>query len=502
MDEFSNAAPRRLPWDLRDFQAAMSANTGADTEEEGSFVWPEDPDERTLVPFYLSQREYTAIASAIDVGSDIAFGTDAIRVWWLFVKNMRYPVPICDLITEALLTCEDVQTAIATLIATSPVIQDALSEFVINNQAINQHIQDIANTAVLTAAERGMNLLKPDVCDYGYTFNQASTFVFLLNQLVEDLFEAIEVGTNGLERAEKLVSAIPGVGGLLPFDEIIGLADDLIDNVKEDYLGAYDQGLYDDLRCGLWCTFKDTCGLNIDEALAYYQDKLGSTLPQNPIDTLQAILSFLALGDIPGDFPVYAMHLLVIAAMRAGQELFGINFAQLGLRITAAGDEVDNDWETLCDECVEPVSTCHEWNFVLTSGSTDSIDGTWPVSSPYGVSTYSSGTGWIRPGSFIRANNVTITFPTPVYISAFGFETGTRPSPEYQLRWYSRIDGVSEAQMTQPNPAVDYVNRTVGALVSSISILAERPEGIEAPPIIRFVIEGDDLPAFNEGVDC
>ena len=56
--------------------------------------------------------------------------------------------------------------------------------------------------------------------------------------------------------------------------------------------------------------------------------------------------------------------------------------------------------------------------------------------------------------------------------------------------------------MTQPNPAVDYVNRTVGEHISSISILAERPEGIEAPPIIRFVIEGDDLPAFNEGVDC
>jgi hypothetical protein len=388
MDEFSDAPMRKLPWDLRD-QAAMSANTGADEGEVGSFVWPEDPDERTLVPFYWSQREYTAIASAIDVGSDIAFSTDAIRVWWLFVQNMRYPVPICDLVTQAILTCEDVQAAIATLIATPGVVQDAVRDLVTTDPAINNYISEVTLATVLTLEQRGQNLLKPDACDPGFTFNQASKFVFLLNQLTEDLFEALEVGTNALERAEGLVSAIPVIGGLLPFDEILQLADDLISNIQEDYMGAYDAGMYDDLRCGLWCTFKDTCLLDIDETLAYYQDKLAESLPQDPLETMRAILSYLVLGDIPGDAPVYAMHLLVIAAMRTGQELFGINFAQLGIRLVAAGDDSDNDWETLCTECVEP----SEWidnNFA--GGSQHS----WEDQNPGVGFAQWTGSGWER----------------------------------------------------------------------------------------------------------
>jgi hypothetical protein len=298
------------------------------------------PPEGDYLLFHFTEESFMRVLSALINGAALTYPDTWLQVVWDFLKNVEYPVSLCD--------------QIASCIAESEAVQTNLRAFVTNDESIRDWAEDIANIAVLTVEQRGQNLLKPEACDPGYTFNQASKFVFLLNQLAEDLFEALEVGTNALERAEKLISAIPAIGGLLPFDEIIGLADDLISNIQEDYMGAYDQGMYDDLRCGLWCTFKDTCDLDIDETLIYYQDKLGETLPQDPVSTLQAILSFLVLGDIPGDAPVYAMHLLIIAAMRAGQEMFGINFAQLGIRITAAGDESDNDYATLCSECVEP----------------------------------------------------------------------------------------------------------------------------------------------------
>lgn len=306
------------------------------------------PPEGAKAVFEFTESQFRQVLSALINGALVTYGDEWLQVVWYFLRNVEYPVSLCDEIAACIAENEGTRQAIRDLVTTDP--------------DINQYITNIAQTAVLTALQRGQNLLKPDACDYGYTFNQASKFVFLLDQLSTDLFQALEVGTNGLERAEKFISAIPVVGGLLPFDEIINLADALVENVFEDYTGAYDQGMYDDLRCGLWCTFKDTCGLSIDEALAYYEDKLGETLPQDPIATISAILNFLLLGDIPGDAPVYAMHLLVIAAMRAGQELFGINFAQLGIRIVAAGDDIDNDWETLCEECVEPpVEDCYDF---------------------------------------------------------------------------------------------------------------------------------------------
>jgi len=301
------------------------------------------PPEGASLLFYFTEESFLQVLSALINGAALTYPDMWLQVVWDFLQNVEYPMDLCE--------------QIASCIATGEGTQEALRSFITGDTVINNWAKDIANTAVLTAEQLGQNLLKPSVCDFDFTFNQASKLVFMLNQLSEDMFEAMEVGTNALERASLFISAIPAIGGLLPFDEVLTLADNIVENVAEDYVGNYDQGLYDDLRCGLWCTFKDDCELSIDNALAFYEDKLGTSLPQNPIETLTAISQFILTGDIPGDFTVYAMHALIIAAMRSGQEMFGINFAQLGLRITAAGDEADNDWGTLCDECETPPET-------------------------------------------------------------------------------------------------------------------------------------------------
>lgn len=294
--------------------------------------------EGSYLVFRFTEEEFTKVFTALRNGVDLTYGDQANQVLWYFLRNVECPVSICDLITEC--------------ITNNPGTRQAIKDLVMTDPDINNYITNITNQGGITVEERNKNLLKPNACDYGYTFNQASKFVFLLDQLTTDLFQAIEVGTNALERASTFVSAIPVVGGLLPFDELLTLADNLAENVYEDYQGAYTQQMYDDLRCGLWCEFKETCGLSIDEALAFYQDLLGQALPSNPLDTLGAILQFLGAGDIPGNYTVYAMHTLIIAAMRSGQEMFGIDLAQLGIRIVAAGDEADNDYEIICDECI------------------------------------------------------------------------------------------------------------------------------------------------------
>lgn len=50
--------------------------------------WPfAEHDEQTEIVLRLSLDEYVALASCVDVGSDIAYGSEALRLWWTWTKS-------------------------------------------------------------------------------------------------------------------------------------------------------------------------------------------------------------------------------------------------------------------------------------------------------------------------------------------------------------------------------------------------------------------------------
>jgi hypothetical protein len=104
---------RHLPYPLQN-ALVFSRTTEDDTDCEpvSSFVWPEDSDEKVLIPFYLSLNEYNVLASTIDVGSDLAYGEDALRVVWLWLRNTRCAVDLCDMIVNCIHDSPYVMTAI------------------------------------------------------------------------------------------------------------------------------------------------------------------------------------------------------------------------------------------------------------------------------------------------------------------------------------------------------------------------------------------------------
>jgi len=94
MSEYDGPA-RPLRWPLTN-PLVYSRTTEDDADcEASSFVWPEDSDEQVIIPFKLSLNEYNVLANTIDVGSDLAYGEDAIRVTWLWLRNMRCQVMCC-----------------------------------------------------------------------------------------------------------------------------------------------------------------------------------------------------------------------------------------------------------------------------------------------------------------------------------------------------------------------------------------------------------------------
>lgn len=304
------------------------------------------PPEGAYALFWFTNETFTKVLSALWNGAALTYPEEMYQVIWYFLQNVEEPVSLCDQIAACIETSEGTRDAIRDMLATDTITRTI--------------IQQIGSIPTVGELERGQNLLKPDQCNPDYLFNQTSALVFLLDQLVEDIFQAVEVGTNAIERAEKLVAAIPVIGAL-PFDEIIGAADRLIAEVQEAYAGAYDASLYDELRCALFCAIRDDCTLTIENAVSFYEVRLGEAIPKDPAGTLLAVVQYIAAGSIVADAPVYAMHLFALACIRTAQNVFGIDFAILALRIKAAGDEPDNDWMTLCDECVTTWSKT--WNF-------------------------------------------------------------------------------------------------------------------------------------------
>src|SRR5688500_10924498 len=95
--------PRRLPYPLYN-----QVSNGNITDDAGlplnEFIWPDDPEERTILPLFVSQREFTAILSAMDVGADIAYPEQYIEVMWIMVRNLRYGVDICAMVANCIAT--------------------------------------------------------------------------------------------------------------------------------------------------------------------------------------------------------------------------------------------------------------------------------------------------------------------------------------------------------------------------------------------------------------
>lgn len=335
--------------------------------------------EDNVIILRVSLDEWIKLLSSVFTGADICYPDESDSVRWTLLRAVECPMDLCALIAECIANSEETRQAIRDLVTSDP--------------DINQYITNTASYGVLSAENRGQDLLQTPDCDPDKLFNQCSVLVQLLHDLTEDFFEAVEVGTNALERASIVASGVPVVGQVIPIDELISFADQLIEEIQEDYIGAYDEALYDEIRCALFCATRDDCTLSLDGAIAFYETKLGEAIPDDPISALQAVIGFLNVGDFGTDAPVYALHLLMLALIRVGEEVLGVDFGVLAVRVLAAADDGNNDWLALCSDCVVPV----EWvpqllpfqpGDVNTGEAVDNGDGTVTFTAGFSYGAY------------------------------------------------------------------------------------------------------------------
>lgn len=228
MAEYDNG-PRPLPWPLLHPLVGSRTVEDDDLESPSFFVWPEDPNERTLVPFWLSLNEYNILGSTIDVGSDVAFGIDALRVVWLWLRNMRVNVPICDAVNEC--------------ITNNPTTINNIVAQLILNSTYNDYITNL----ILTVSPGGGGNVyppRPTIATPDPLCNAAAYLADQLRLLIEDIYDDLETLT-----ADEVLASLLGVLGWRsgPLYQLIGL---LETNDKTAMLAAFDAAKAD-LICQL-----------------------------------------------------------------------------------------------------------------------------------------------------------------------------------------------------------------------------------------------------------
>ena len=326
---------RKLSWDLS-FPLAAHRTTEDDGEdcEPSSFVWPEDSDERVLVPFYLSLNEYNVLASAIDVGSDIAYGEDALRVTWLWLRNMRCKVDLCAMIAEC--------------IANSESTQNALRDFITGDQTINNYITEIVDRLT---EEQIAGKLMPDDCANGNVAGRVIAIVERMDVINADALEIIEVGTNDEEKIAAILEGIPLLGEL-PIGDIIDFTQDLLEDFGENYNAAVTTEWKDAVAEDLYCLAKGKpdCALTYQDIFDYFQNRAGSGL--NILSTLTDVVNFIRTGDFnTDDLIASGMYALQAGMILVGRDFFGMNLPRIGaITRDALPSSKWEDW----DDCDSP----------------------------------------------------------------------------------------------------------------------------------------------------
>lgn len=376
------------------------------------------PPEGDYALFFFTNETFTQVLSALWNGAEITYPEMAFQVIWHFLQNVEDPVSLCARIIECITTDTDVQAALRNFIVTDP--------------AINEHVTEKAQTQVLSLENRDKNLYNPEICNPDNLFHQASVLVQLLHDVTEDIFEALEVATNQLERADIVITAFPAAGFNDTAATAFKVGDQIAEEIQEDYMGAYDEAMYDTLRCKVFCASKDDCELSITKVIDIYKDLIETEFPTDPVELIVAISQFIVTGDFPTDVPVYIMHLLVLAGIQTGSDIFGIDFGRLVNRIYAAADDGDNDWEVLCEDCGGPPPPDEEcYDFVASEAGWNPGNTLLAVYHPgegYGVGGYGN-IDVYRDNPPFDVQTIKVTTNAPygswiIYLDFFGTSVG------------------------------------------------------------------------------
>ena len=402
---------RELPYPI-DRAVSLQVTTPDGEEVCGIPDFPEDSDERITVLFRLSLNEFVALASAIDAGIDPAYGSQAQRIWWIWVANVMC-ASFCEEVEQCITTDAAVQTAIDNftalqMFAPTSAIYQAMVAQIPGFPGVNP--QGVPRTTEQQAIDQADAPEHNPTCDLDILWAQCLALTQQTNRAIVDVFEVVEAATNTVELIDTL-SEIPFIGfvkEVLGIDITLDLIQYYQNSVAEGYNAQYTTDVENEIACELFCLCRGDCQVTTGRMYEVVSTRMATHFTIPGITDLLELSQFVTGVTISGTTVVDAAFFMAWGAVAFGNFLFGGRFdngVQLILALMA--DEPSNDWTLLCSEC----DNCADYNFVL-----DSFSPIWKArfdpATENDLSSYLIAVGWTPVNNFTGSDN----FQNQIYI--------------------------------------------------------------------------------------
>lgn len=410
-------------------------------------MFPEDPNESTLITLNISLNEYVALASAIDVGRDIAYGDNALYIWWIWLKVVQ--MDICDLVADCILTSENVQNAL--------------------NSVINVN----SSTDTYNYAQNQSGVILGDgnnpTCDLDTLWGGVSFLIEQTNQQNIDLLEQFEVATNLQDFMSQVVGNVTGIDET-SIDAIFGWIEFIQDNIAENYAAQVTQGYLDEISCGLFCLAKDTCELTPEMIYDYFMGRLSGAITFDSI--ISTALNFIVAGTWAGTEiadAFFMSNLMMRANFGKFFEWVGFNSFDTSMRLGFL--QPSSAWTLLC-ECDD--SWEHTFDFTAN-------DGGWYATAPADgnvLGTYVASQGWsttddlfAQPNYYARAVSIRIDFDQTNITElemTYNYQKGSWSATGTAMSINTRLTNVVTMSYTESSDVIDDGNGENNGVVGDV----------------------------------
>lgn len=350
----SNADNRDLQYPL-DRSLVAETDTGNETIADPQLSWSTlDNDERVDIVLNISLNEFIGLASCIDVGSDIAYGDDAILLWWTWVRSLSN-VDLCEAISDCITNNSGTQTA--------------LTQFIQNSGIADPNYGSPTTPMIPTRfplSERQAEIKAPPAgCDKDTLWAGIREVVQRLDDNGRDFLEDLNVIADKIERVNELIALVPVIGSMLQSITIQFV--EVVPDLLTLYNSFSSEAELDNLACELFeivcneCrypTYEETIDMYAGGASTEFQGWINLAV-QAALIAGQSLIGF-------GGEVVYRSLITMQLFFMYNKSRFNLAYNQetLGLWASLGEDFPNDNWEALCDGCDEPTNWC--WDSDLT----------------------------------------------------------------------------------------------------------------------------------------
>jgi hypothetical protein len=328
-------------------------DTPENEDVRGIPSFPEDPNERIRVFFDLSWNEFVQLATAVDVGSDIAYGVDGLKVWWVWVRSLN-DMQICEAIIDCLTNDAETREAFSNFV----------SNQIQNNTWLLKTLKELADQRVTITTTNCNDGLFATIKQ---TIQYVDTHTLDWLQKVED---------SGLLNAEELFQAFTGslAGSSGAYSLVLNFTQWILDNLIDAYRSVSTSELIDVVSCEIFCLYKDNCDISVEDIAKYFSDRVNAQYPYD----LQSLGSYLEtmINIVVGNggrfvfdvmmnnfFTALKLSNFIVDGTIGGMYRFRDKFDSFT-------NDADADWQELCTDCV-PVTA----GYINVNAETIDING-------------------------------------------------------------------------------------------------------------------------------